>query len=179
VDLKGKGGHVRTIPVPDWVKASIDSWAAGANITSGPLFRSINKAGTVWGNGFTPKVVWSIMKANAKSCGFSTLPFPRAVGYALRHNHLDATHVTRDSHRLELFALESSNKNVHKTTGPEVALMGDLARLGTTNADWTGNPTAAAWSLNPRRWPVGSRTGAVFRRSSLACCSPFPVGVPQ
>ena len=26
---------------------------------------------------------------------------------------------------------------------------------------------------------VGSRTGAVFRRSSLACCSPFPLGVPQ
>ena len=47
MDLKGKGGHVRTIPVPDWVKTSIDSWAAGANITSGPLFRSINKAGTV------------------------------------------------------------------------------------------------------------------------------------
>jgi hypothetical protein len=27
--------------------------------------------------------------------------------------------------------------------------------------------------------PVGSRTGAVFRRSGLACCSPFPLGVPQ
>jgi hypothetical protein len=27
--------------------------------------------------------------------------------------------------------------------------------------------------------PVGSRTGAVFRRSSLACYSPFPLGVPQ
>ncbi len=26
---------------------------------------------------------------------------------------------------------------------------------------------------------VGSRTGAVFRRSGLACCSPFPLGVPQ
>jgi hypothetical protein len=27
--------------------------------------------------------------------------------------------------------------------------------------------------------PVGSRTGAVFRRLSLACFSPFPLGVPQ
>ena len=26
---------------------------------------------------------------------------------------------------------------------------------------------------------VGSRTGAVFRRSSLAVCSPFPLGVPH
>ena len=29
------------------------------------------------------------------------------------------------------------------------------------------------------RCGVGSRTGAVFRRSSLACYSPFPLGVPQ
>jgi hypothetical protein len=29
------------------------------------------------------------------------------------------------------------------------------------------------------RWPVGSRTGAVVRRSGLACFSPFPLGVPQ
>jgi site-specific recombinase XerD len=73
VDLRGKGGHVRTIPVPDWVKASVDTWAAGANITSGPLFRSINKPGKIWGDGFTPKVIWAIVKENAKSCGLSTV----------------------------------------------------------------------------------------------------------
>src|SRR5487761_2586275 len=27
-DLVGKGGHIRTIPVPDWVKAGIDAWTA-------------------------------------------------------------------------------------------------------------------------------------------------------
>ena len=27
VDLIGKGGHIRTVPVPDWVKATIDLWA--------------------------------------------------------------------------------------------------------------------------------------------------------
>jgi integrase len=30
VDLIGKGGHIRTVPVPDWVKASIDLDYAGA-----------------------------------------------------------------------------------------------------------------------------------------------------
>jgi integrase len=73
VDLRGKGGHVRTIPVPQWVKASIDRWAAGANITSGPLFRSINKAGRICGDGFTPKVIWAIVKGNAKNCGLPTV----------------------------------------------------------------------------------------------------------
>ena len=26
VDLVGKGGHVRTVPVPSWVKTAIDQW---------------------------------------------------------------------------------------------------------------------------------------------------------
>src|SRR5947207_4989087 len=30
VDLKGKGGHIRTIPIPQWVKAAIDAWLLAA-----------------------------------------------------------------------------------------------------------------------------------------------------
>jgi hypothetical protein len=47
-DLIGKGGHIRTIPVPDWVKAGIDAWIEAAGITAGTLLRSINKAGRIW-----------------------------------------------------------------------------------------------------------------------------------
>jgi integrase len=72
-DLNGKGGHIRTVPMPDWVKRSVDEWAALATITSGPLFRAINKAGRVWGNGFTPKVIWSIVKEGAVGCGLTGL----------------------------------------------------------------------------------------------------------
>ncbi len=68
-DLRGKGGHIRTIPVPEWVKAAVDSWTLAAGINAGPLLRSINKAGKIWGNGFTPKVIWAIVKVSAKSCG--------------------------------------------------------------------------------------------------------------
>ena len=66
-------GHIRTIPVPQWVKEAVDSWTVGAGITSGPLLRSINKAGRIWGHGFTPKVIWAIVKANAKSCGLPSV----------------------------------------------------------------------------------------------------------
>jgi integrase len=38
---------------------------------SGALFRSINKAGRVWGTGFTPKVIWSIVKKAASNGGLS------------------------------------------------------------------------------------------------------------
>ena len=30
VDLVGKAGHVRTVPVPDWVKRELDGWLAAA-----------------------------------------------------------------------------------------------------------------------------------------------------
>jgi integrase len=56
-DLVGKGGHIRIIPVPDWVKAAIDAWMAASRIASGILLRSINKAGRVCGVGFSPKVI--------------------------------------------------------------------------------------------------------------------------
>jgi integrase len=72
-DLVGKGGHIRTIPVPDWVKVGIDAWRVTAGITTGTLLRSINKAGRVWGNGFSPKVVWGVVKQKARACGIPCL----------------------------------------------------------------------------------------------------------
>ncbi len=44
-DLVGKAGHVRTVPIPTWVKAAVDAWTGAAAITAGPVFRAINKAG--------------------------------------------------------------------------------------------------------------------------------------
>jgi site-specific recombinase XerD len=29
-DLVGKGGHVRTVPIPAWVKSKVDAWTAAA-----------------------------------------------------------------------------------------------------------------------------------------------------
>jgi integrase len=42
VDLVGKGGHVRTVPVPDWVRTAQDDWLAAAAIDRGKLFRRVN-----------------------------------------------------------------------------------------------------------------------------------------
>jgi integrase len=72
-DLVGKGGHIRTIPVPDWVKAGIDAWTEASGITTGVLLRSINKAGRIWGVGFSPKVIWGVVKQKAKSCEIPSL----------------------------------------------------------------------------------------------------------
>lgn len=52
-DLIGKGKHIRTVPVPAWLK----------------VFRRVNRTDGVWGDGITPKAVWHVVKAAAKRAG--------------------------------------------------------------------------------------------------------------
>jgi site-specific recombinase XerD len=72
-DLVGKGGHVRTIPIPTWVKTAVDAWTAADDITHGPVFRAINKAGRVWGDGMSPKVLWDVVRAAAARAAIDKL----------------------------------------------------------------------------------------------------------
>ena len=76
-ELNGKGGHVRTVPIPNCVKAAIDGWTAAAGISGGRLFRAINKTGQVWGEGMTSKVRWEVVKGAAKRAGVEKLAPPR------------------------------------------------------------------------------------------------------
>jgi site-specific recombinase XerD len=72
-DLVGKGGHVRTVPIPTWVKTTVDAWTAAAAITHGRVFRAINKAGRVWGDGMSPKVLWDVVRAEAARAAIDKL----------------------------------------------------------------------------------------------------------
>lgn len=65
VDLIGKHGRVRTVPMPAWVKVAIDRWTDAAGITAGRVIRAVNKAGAVWGEGVTPKVIRQIVIAHS------------------------------------------------------------------------------------------------------------------
>jgi site-specific recombinase XerD len=42
VDLTGKGGHVRTVPVPDWVYGQLGAWMEAAGIKTGKVFRRVS-----------------------------------------------------------------------------------------------------------------------------------------
>lgn len=64
---------VRTVPIPTWVKAAVDAWTVAAGITHGPVFRAINKAGRVWGDGMSPKVLWDVVPAAAARAGIDKL----------------------------------------------------------------------------------------------------------
>src|SRR5471032_2751181 len=73
VDLRGKAGHVRTIPVPDWVHCLLDDWTTAAGISTGSLFRRVSSAGKVWGEAVTEKLVWHVVKEFAAKAGVSKL----------------------------------------------------------------------------------------------------------
>jgi len=68
VDLIGKGGHIRTVPIPDWVKAALDEWTAAARITEGRIFRAVARH-KVWGDGISPNVVWYVVKGSCERAG--------------------------------------------------------------------------------------------------------------
>jgi hypothetical protein len=69
VDLVGKGGHIRTVPIPDWVKAALDNWTRAANVTEGKAFRAVARKGKVWGSGISQNVVWYVVRSCCQRAG--------------------------------------------------------------------------------------------------------------
>src|SRR5271154_5415143 len=62
VDLVGKHGRVRTVPVPAWTKVAIDAWTSAAGLADGHLFRPVNRGGCVMGERLGEKVVWQMLR---------------------------------------------------------------------------------------------------------------------
>jgi site-specific recombinase XerD len=73
VDLIGKAGHVRTVPMPDWVKQTIYHWLIAAGVSQGKMFRCVCRIGTAWGSQMTEKVVWHVVKQYAQQLGIAKL----------------------------------------------------------------------------------------------------------
>ena len=69
VDLVGKHGRIRTVPMPTWVKVAIDAWTSAAGVLSGHVFRAVNKADVVQGVALSEKVVWQLLQGYAVTAG--------------------------------------------------------------------------------------------------------------
>jgi integrase len=69
VDLVGKHGRVRTVPMPTWVKVAIDAWTSAAGVTDGYVFRPVNRAGRAQSLGLSEKVVWQLLQGYAAAAG--------------------------------------------------------------------------------------------------------------
>lgn len=73
VDLVEKGGHIRTVPMPIWVKNAVDRWMIAANVVEGRIFRAVSRHGSAWGNGITESVVWYAVRDCASRLEFDHL----------------------------------------------------------------------------------------------------------
>jgi len=69
VDLIGKGGHIRTVPIPNWVKSALDQWTRAANVTEDKIFRRVARKGRVWGKGLSQNVVWYVVRTCCQKAG--------------------------------------------------------------------------------------------------------------
>lgn len=67
-DMHGKGGRVRTVAVPHWVKQAVDAWASAAGIDAGAVARTVTKAGRV-GERLSAWSIWSVVQTAAAAIG--------------------------------------------------------------------------------------------------------------
>lgn len=81
INLVGKRGRVRSVGIPPWVKIALDSWAQVSRVTSGRIFRALNKDGQLagrvrtrgggWADGnLTPQAIYYIVEEHVKSAGY-------------------------------------------------------------------------------------------------------------
>jgi integrase len=68
-DLRGKGGRVRTVAIPIWVKQGINAWMIAAKIEDGRLLRPLSKSGKLIGDELGDWAIWSVVEQSAKEIG--------------------------------------------------------------------------------------------------------------
>lgn len=73
VDLIGKRGRVRTVPIPGAAKAALDEWLTAAGIEAGPLFRQLLKSGRVITRPISAWTVWKTVVTAAAVAGIDHL----------------------------------------------------------------------------------------------------------
>ena len=69
IDLRGKGGRIRTVAIPIWVKQGIDTWIASARIEKGRLLRPLSKSGKMVGDELGDWAIWSVVEQSSKQIG--------------------------------------------------------------------------------------------------------------
>ena len=74
VDLVGKGNHVRTVPMPIWVKGAVDRCLTAASVMTGRVFRAVSRHGTSWGTGISENVVWYVVRSCSRRLELDLAP---------------------------------------------------------------------------------------------------------
>jgi site-specific recombinase XerD len=62
VDLTGKRGRVRSVPIPEWVYADVFRWSHFAGIQNGAIFRGVTRHGHLSRFRISPQAVFDVVK---------------------------------------------------------------------------------------------------------------------
>jgi|KBSMisStandDraft_5_1062788.scaffolds.fasta_scaffold14961_2 site-specific recombinase XerD len=161
VDLIGKGGHIRTVPIPEWVKAALDQWTVAAKVTDGRIFRAVARAGKVWGKGISQNVVWYVVKTCCERAGLE-----RIAPHDLRRTCAKLCHSSGgELEQIQFLLGHASVQTTERYLGCKQNLghpVNDLFDLGTTEqTDQTNLQSAAAKPSTPVE--MASRQGVECR----------------
>ncbi|MEZ4864154.1 MAG: tyrosine-type recombinase/integrase [Caldilineaceae bacterium] len=74
VDLVGKRSKTRSVPMPSWCKAAIDTYCQAAGIGGGVLFRSMRRGDNLLDSGMTSQAVFDVVKSYAAQIGVDVRP---------------------------------------------------------------------------------------------------------
>jgi integrase/recombinase XerD len=69
IGLRGKGGKVRNISLPEWVRLAITDWLVATRIVNGAVFRSISRHGKMGMHQLSDESVRLILSHYATVCG--------------------------------------------------------------------------------------------------------------
>jgi integrase len=69
IDLRAKGGRIRTVAVPIWVKQGINAWMTAAKIEDGRLLRPVSKSGKILRDELGDWAIWSVVEQSSKQIG--------------------------------------------------------------------------------------------------------------
>lgn len=97
VDLEGKGGRTRTVPVPARLAERIHEWVKAADLGPGPVLRPVNKGGAVGEGGISPGAVYKTVSEYAEQLGLDIAPHDlrRSFGQLTFRSHAPLDQISR------------------------------------------------------------------------------------
>jgi integrase len=73
-DLIGKGGRIRTVPMPSWTKCLLDTWAEVLGAAAGTILRRVNKGDAIASVGMTATSIFRVVKQYSGEIGTEIAP---------------------------------------------------------------------------------------------------------
>jgi integrase len=119
VDLVGKHGRIRSVPMPAWAKVAIDEWSAASGINTGHVFRPVNKGDRLGHGSLTGHGIRLVLRKYTSELGLANL-----APHDLRRTYAKLAHQGRA--RLEQIQISLGHASI-QTTERYLGVKQDLA----------------------------------------------------